>query len=138
MNSERDLIKALFAENDGKDQINFITEKTIGCAYKVMNGLGCGFLEKVYENALAHEIRKLDLVVEQQKKIKVYYDNIEIGNYEPDLLIENLVIVELKTVKSLEEVHKAQCLNYLKATGFKICLLINFGNPRVEVKRFSM
>lgn len=138
MDDKTDLIKALFEEDGGKDKINSITEKIIGCAYKVMNELGCGFFEKVYENALAHEIGKLGLKVEQQKKIKVYYDKIEIGNYEPDLLVEGLIIIELKTVKSLEDVHKAQCLNYLKATGFKTCLLINFGNPRVEVKRFSM
>lgn len=138
MVGKNDLISALFEDDDGKDKINEITEEIIGCSYKVMNELGCGFFEKVYENALAYEVRKFDFIVEQQKKIKVYYDNIEIGNYEPDLLVEGLVIVELKTVKSLEDIHKAQCLNYLKATGFKTCLLINFGNPRVEVKRFSL
>ena len=108
------------------------------CAYKVMNGLGCGFLEKVYENALAHEIKKNGLKVEQQKKIKVFYDGVEVGNYEPDLLVSETVIVELKTVNNLDETHRAQCLNYLKATGYKTCLLINFGNPKVEVKRFSL
>jgi GxxExxY protein len=138
MDSKTDLVKVLFEKDDEMEHINEITEKVIGCAYKVMNELGCGFLEKVYENALAHEIGKLGLKVEQQRKIKVYYDKIEVGKYEPDLLIENLIIVELKTVKSLEDVHKAQCLNYLKATGFKTCLLINFGNPRVEIKRFSL
>ncbi|MEO8074334.1 MAG: GxxExxY protein [Acidobacteriota bacterium] len=87
---------------------------------------------------MAHEISKCGLKVEQQKQIKVFYDNVAIGIYEPDLFIANLVIVELKTVRGLEEVHKAQCLNYLKATNLKICLLINFGNPRVEVKRIIM
>jgi GxxExxY protein len=138
MTEKSDLLKSLFAQDDKQDKINDITERIIGCAYKVMNQLGCGFLEKVYENALAHEIRKLGMKVEQQKKIKVYYDKFEVGNYEPDLLVEELVIIELKTVKSLEDVHKAQCLNYLKATGYKTCLLLNFGNPKVEVKRFSM
>ncbi|MEJ7701524.1 MAG: GxxExxY protein [Pyrinomonadaceae bacterium] len=132
------LIKALFEQDDSKDEINLITEKIIGCAYKVSNELGCGFLEKVYENALAHEIRKLDLKVEQQKQIKVFYDKTEVGFYETDLLIEDIVLVELKTVKNLDDVHKAQCLNYLKATGLKICLLINFGNPRVDVKRIIL
>ncbi len=138
MDTKSDLIKALFEKDDSKDEINLITEKIIGCAYKIMNELGCGFLEKVYENALAHEISKCGLKVEQQKQIKVFYDNLEIGIYEPDLFVENLVIVELKTVRELEDVHKAQCLNYLKATNLKICLLINFGNPRVEVKRIIM
>jgi GxxExxY protein len=121
-----------------KSEINRITEKIIGCAYRVSNELGCGFLEKVYENALAYEIRKLDLKIEQQKQIKVFYDNFEVGFYETDLLVEDIIIVELKTVKNLDDVHKAQCLNYLKATGLKICLLINFGNPRVEVKRLVL
>jgi GxxExxY protein len=138
MVKESDLLKSLFVQDAEKDAINEITERIIGCAYNVMNELGCGFLEKVYENALAHEIGKLGLTVEQQKKIKVYYDQIEVGTYDPDLLVDGLVIVELKTVKNLEDVHKAQCLNYLKATGFKTCLLINFGNPKVVIKRFSM
>jgi len=132
------LLKSLFENDDSKEEINRITEKIIGCAYKVANELGCGFLEKVYENALAYEIRKLDLKIEQQKQIKVFYDKFEVGFYETDLLVENVVLVELKTVKNLDDVHKAQCLNYLKATGLKICLLINFGNPRVEVKRFVL
>jgi GxxExxY protein len=132
------LLKSLFEVDDPKSEINRITEKIIGCAYRVSNELGCGFLEKVYENALAYEIRKLDLKIEQQKQIKVFYDNFEVGFYETDLLVEDIVIVELKTVKNLDDVHKAQCLNYLKATGLKICLLINFGNPRVEVKRLVL
>jgi GxxExxY protein len=138
MNEKSDLLKSMFVKDSESDKLDEITEKIIGCAYKIMNELGCGFLEKVYENALAHEIRKLGMKVEQQKKIKVYYDKIEVGNYEPALLVEELVIIELKTVKSLEDVHKAQCLNYLKATGYKTCLLLNFGTPKVEVKRFSM
>lgn len=138
MTENSSLLKSLFISNDELDKINLITDKIIGCAYKVMNELGCGFLEKVYENALAHEIGKFGLKVEQQKRIKVFYDKVEVGNYEPDLLIEDTVIVELKTVKCLEDVHKAQCLNYLKATRLKICLLINFGNPKVEVKRVAL
>ena len=132
------LLQKLFENDDSKDEINRITEKIIGCAFSVSNVLGCGFLEKVYENALAHEIRKSDLKVERQKQIKVFYDKIEVGYYEADLLVENCVLVELKTVKTFDDVHKAQCLNYLKATGLKICLLINFGNPRVEIKRIVL
>ena len=134
MGEGTNLIEELFERDDAREKINQITEKIIGSAYKVSNSLGCGFLEKVYENALAHEIKKYGLKVEQQRKIKVFYENVEVGVYEPDLLVEDLVIVELKTVRTIEEVHKAQCLNYLKATGMKICLLINFGNPRIEVK----
>lgn len=131
------LLNALF-EDDSKDVIDRITEKIIGSAYKVSNSLGCGFLEEVYENALAFEIRKMNLRVEQQREIDVFYEGFKVGHYKPDLFVADVVIVELKSVKQLGDAHTAQCLNYLKATGSKICLLINFGNPRVEVKRFVM
>ena len=119
------LLKSLFEVDVSKNEINSITEKIIGCAYKVSNGLGCGFLEKVYENALAYELGKIGLKVEQQKQVKVFYDKIEVGFYETDLVVQDIVLVELKGVKSLDQAHQAQCLNYLKATGLKICLLIN-------------
>jgi len=112
-----------------------ITEKIIGCAYTVANTLGCGFLEKVYENALAHELRKEGLVVLQQAGVKVIYDGVVVGEYVSDLLVENEILVELKAVKALDNIHMAQCMNYLKATGLQVCLLINFGSPRIEVKR---
>jgi GxxExxY protein len=112
-----------------------ITEKIIGCAYTVANTLGCGFLEKVYENALAHELRKEGLVVLQQAGVNVIYDGVVVGEYVSDLLVENEILVELKAVKALDNIHMAQCMNYLKATGLQVCLLINFGSPRIEVKR---
>jgi GxxExxY protein len=117
------------------EQLNQITEKIIGCAFKVGNALGPGFLEKVYENALAHELKKAGLGVEQQKAIDVFYDGVLVGHFDADLLVEKVVLVELKTAKAFDAIHLAQCLNYLKATGLKICLLINFGSPKVEVKR---
>jgi GxxExxY protein len=112
-----------------------VTNKIIGCAYTVSNALGCGFLEKIYENALAHELRKAGLHLEQQKHVTVKYDGIVVGEYIADLLVEEVVLVETKTVKLLDEIHTAQCLNYLKATGLELCLLINFGVPRIKVKR---
>jgi len=115
-----------------------LTEKIIGCAYTVGNGLGCGFLEKPYENALAHELRKTGHSVKQQHPIQIVYDGIVVGEYLADLLVNESVIIELKAVRSLEEVHRAQCLNYLKATGITICLLINFGNPRVDIRRIVL
>ena len=111
------------------------TEKIIGCAYTVANTLGSGFLEKVYENALAHELRKQGLRVKQQSPIVVIYDNVIVGDYIGDMLVEERILVELKIVKHLEKVHWAQCLNYLKGTGLRLCLLINFGSPKVEIKR---
>jgi GxxExxY protein len=116
-------------------ELDGITRKIIGCAYTVGNGLGSGFLEKVYENALAHEVRKAGLAVEQQHDIDVWYDGVLVGKYLADLLVEGCVIVEVKTVDGLDDVHYAQCLNYLKATGLQVCLLINFAKPKVEVKR---
>lgn len=112
-----------------------LSEQIIGCAYTVANTLGAGFLEKVYENAFAHELRKQGLEVAQQSGITVYYDGIVAGEYIADLLVENEVLVELKAVKTLDNVHMAQCLNYLRATRLKVCLLINFGTPHIEVKR---
>ena len=117
------------------DQLNKISERIINAAYKVSNSLGAGFLEKVYENALAHQLIKDGMRIEQQKPIKVYYDNIVVGDYFADLIVEGSVIVELKAAKNIEDIHLAQCLNYLKATGLKLGLIINFGKPRVEIKR---
>ena len=132
------LLDVLFQKDFSAEEINKITEKIIGCAYKVSNTLGCGFLEKVYENSLAYEVQKSGLSVKQQEQIKVYYEKTEVGFYEADLLVDDCILVELKAVRHLDDIHKAQCLNYLKATGLKICLLINFGNPEVEVRRIIL
>jgi GxxExxY protein len=118
-----------------EQRLNEITQKIIGCAYDVANGLGCGFLEKVYENALRLDFRRAGLVVLQQHPIPVMWRGEVVGDYYADLLVEGCVIVELKCVKSFDEVHMAQCLNYLKATGIRICLLINFAKTQIEVKR---
>lgn len=121
--------------NADQRRLDSITENVIGCAFTVANTLGSGFLEKVYENALAHELREAGLSVQQQQPISVRYKGVVIGEFLADLLVENSVIVELKCAKAFDEVHMAQCLNYLKATGLKVCLLINFGSPKIEVKR---
>ena len=115
--------------------LNALSEKVIGCAYTVGNSLGCGFLEKVYENALAHEIRKLGLKVEVQKPLHVLYDAVVVGEYFADLIVEDVLLIELKTANGFSDNHKAQCINYLNATKLPLCLLINFGRPRVEIKR---
>lgn len=116
-------------------EVNTITEKIIGCAYTVSNSLGIGFVEKVYENALTHIIRKSNLKVIQQHPIKVNFDGVVVGEFVADLLVEDRVLVELKAVSILRDEHTAQALNYLRATGLEICLLINFGTTKVEVKR---
>lgn len=115
--------------------INAITEKIIGCAFKVSNTLGYGFLEKVYENALAHEIRKTGLEVTQQAELDVTYDGVPVGHFYADMLVANKVLIEVKVARELDEVHVAQCLNNLRATGLQLCLLINFGKKRAQIER---
>ena len=107
----------------------------VSSAYKIGQALGSGFLEKVYENALAIELAEVDLKVEKQKQIQVFYRAQLVGDYFADLVVEDDVIVELKAVKCLETVHFAQCQNYLKATGKKLGLVINFGAEKVAVRR---
>jgi GxxExxY protein len=111
-----------------------ITEKIIKAFYEVNNTLGFGFLEKVYENAMVIELRKNGFYVHQQKSIKVYYEKEEVGNYYADLLVNDLVIIELKAAESLCEEHEAQLINYLKATNIEVGLLLNFGR-KAEFKR---
>jgi GxxExxY protein len=125
-------------DNADLRSLNPITQMVIGAAFQVSNTLGVGFLEKVYENALAHEIRKNGSKVEQQCPIPVFYDHVLVGEYVADLIVENRLIVELKVVKAIELIHHAQCINYLRATGLELCLLLNFGKPRVEVKRIAL
>ena len=121
--------------NADNQRLNQISRKVIGAAMKVSNTLGSGFLEKVYENALVHELRRADLKVDQQRVMTVSYDGIIVGEYAADILVEDAVLVELKAAKALDGVHMAQCMNYLKATGLRVCLLLNFGQPRLQVKR---
>jgi GxxExxY protein len=117
--------------------VNRLSERVIGCAFQVLNTLGAGFLEKVYENALAHELRKTGLIVAQQQGITVKYDGVAVGEYNVDLLVERTIIVELKAIKALDNAHTAQCLNYLKATGLHLGLLLNFGKSRLEIQRIA-
>ena len=111
-----------------------LTKKIIKAFFKVNNTLGYGFLEKVYENAMAIELIKMGCNVRQQQNIKVYYETEEVGDYYADLLIDDLVIIELKAAESLCEEHEAQLINYLKATKMEIGLLLNFGK-KAEFKR---
>ena len=123
------------AEHADTDRLNELSGAIIGCAFTVLNTLGAGFLEKIYENALALELREAGLAVAQQHGARVRYRDAVVGEYFVDLLIEDAVLVELKAVKALDEAHRLQCVNYLKATGLRLCLLLNFGNPRLEIKR---
>jgi len=114
--------------------IDKVTEKIIASAFKVSNILGIGFVEKVYENAHACQMRKDGLKVVQQHPIKVEYDGVIVGDFFADMLVEDRVLVELKAVSELTSEHLAQALNYLRATGLEACLLINFGKSRIQVR----
>ncbi len=104
-----------------------ISNKIIKAFYTVYNTLGYGFLEKVYENSMMIELRKTGVDCEQQKSITVYYDDIKVGNYFADLIVEHKIIVELKAAENLCEEHEAQLVNYLRATEIEVGLLLNFG-----------
>jgi GxxExxY protein len=116
-------------------EINAKTEQIIGAAFRVSNCLGSGFLEKVYENALAYELRKQGFRVQQQWLINVQYDSVIVGQYVADILVDDKILLEIKAIRAFDDIHVAQCMNYLKATQNSICLLINFGAPKVEIKR---
>ena len=111
-----------------------LTAKIIECAFKVHKKLGFGFLESVYQNALSIELSRAGLLTEKEKKIQVLYDDRVIGDFVADLVVEDKVILELKSVKEIHPAHEAQLVNYLKATGMEVGLLINFGD-QVEIKR---
>ncbi len=113
-----------------------LTEKILAAAFKVQNTLGCGFLEKVYENALLVELARNAMRVEQQKAVQVLYGGAIVGEYQADLVVEGRVLVECKAVSTLDSIHEAQLLNYLKATGVRVGLLLNFGRPKLQYRRF--
>jgi GxxExxY protein len=112
-----------------------LTSQIINAAYTVFNKLGSGFLEKVYENALAIELKKSGLCITQQQALRVFYDGQEVGVYYADIMVEHCIIVELKAVFSLLSEHEVQLVNYLTATGYDTGLLINFSNKTVQIKR---
>jgi len=111
-----------------------LTDAVICCFYNVYNALGYGFLEKVYENSLLHELAKRGISASSQYPITVYYDEKVVGEYFADLLVENNLILEIKAVKNILPEHEAQLLNYLKATDIEVGLLLNFG-PKPEIRR---
>jgi len=112
-----------------------LTAKIIGCAFKVYNTLGFGFLESVYENSLAIELKKAGFKVEQQKPIKVYYEGELVGSFKADLVVDEIIILELKSVRQILKEFEVQLVNYLTATIKPVGLILNFGPERVDVKR---
>ena len=115
-----------------------LTDQVIKSFYKVYNTLGFGFLERVYQNALFIELKNLGLKCETQKQIKVNYEGYEVGIYYPDIIVNDLLILELKAAESVVEEHELQLINYLKATEIEIGLLLNFGKkPEIRRKIFT-
>jgi len=112
-----------------------LTEKIIGCAYDVYNTLGSGFLESVYEQSMLIELRHKGLDARHQVHLDVHYRGVAVGCFAPDIIVNDIVIVELKAIESLAKAHEAQLVNYLTATGKQVGLLINFGPDGVTVKR---
>ena len=112
-----------------------ITGKILKAFYNVYNNLGFGFLEKVYEKSMLIELRKLGLKAENQKQIKVYYDNIEVGEYYADIIVNDCVIIELKAAENLIPEHEAQLVNYLRATEIEVGLLLNFGKTPQKARK---
>jgi len=113
-----------------------LTERVIGAAFEVHNQLGRGFLEKVYENAMLVELRSRGIAAGAQVLIPVSYKGVVVGDYVADLIIERSLICEIKAISELATEHEAQIINYLKATGTKVGLLLNFGKQRLQVRRF--
>ena len=127
-------------KQDGQDKNlkhEQITKSVIGCAFEVINELGAGFLESVYEKALLLALRQKGLSAISQHPVKVLFRGECVGDFYADIFVEEKVIVELKAVKAVAPENQAQIINYLNATGIEVGLLINFGNPKLEYKRFT-
>src|SRR5438105_1483870 len=112
-----------------------ITQQIIGCAMRVHRTLGPGFLESVYQNALLHELGKTGLRAEKEKRIQVFYDDVLVGDFDVDIVVEGRILIENKAVRALVPAHEVQLVNYLTATRLDVGLLLNFGGASLEYKR---
>ena len=121
--------------NRERERLNHISRTIIGAAQSVSSTLGYGFLEKVYENSLCIELRRRGVSYQQQMPLQVRYEGLVVGDYIPDVIVEDSVIVEIKAVAAIERPHRQQCLNYVRASGLRLGLLLNFGRAHLEVGR---
>ena len=112
-----------------------LTEKVIGCAYRVYNKMGFGFLESVYEKCMLIELRKAGFNAETQKPITVYYENEIVGEFVADIIVNDTIILELKSIRRIINTHEVPLVNYLVATGKPVGLILNFGESKVDIKR---
>ena len=113
---------------------NDLSHRVIGCAYEVSNTLGAGFSEKVYENSLCLELENQGISFRSQQLLDVRYKGLVVGEYIADIIVDGELILELKAVNAICNEHKAQLMNYLKATGLQCGLLLNFGRPKLDIK----
>ena len=118
-----------------KENLNELSGLVLGCAITVTKKLAPGYLEKVYENALFHELGKTDLRVARQVHLNVYYDGIVVGEFIANIVVHNTIILELKAAAAISDDHFAQALNYLTTTNYQLCLILNFGTPKLGIKR---
>ena len=138
MAGTEDFDEAMLAElerEEQKHEFEALSKKVIGAAIEVHRELGPGFLESIYEEALKIELSEHDLTFESQKEIKIEYLGVVVGTHRLDLVVENAIILELKAVSDLADIHFAQLRSYLKATGLKVGLLLNFAKPTLEIRR---
>jgi len=117
---------------------NELSQRVIGCAFEVSNTLGVGFLEKVYEKALCIELKNKGIAFSCQESVTVNYKDVLVGEYITDIIVEGRLLLELKAVSVIPAVYEAQLMNYLKATGLSFGLLLNFGKPKLGIKRIIM
>jgi GxxExxY protein len=137
MNTDKSMdIQPQKAETHVEFPEQIVTGKILECAFNVHNALGVGFLERVYSNALAIEMAAAGLICVQHAPLEVRYKSADVGDYVADMLVERPVLLELKACASLDPSHSAQIMNYLRASGIKVGLLLNFGRPRLEYRRF--
>ena len=124
--------------NADNTDLNSLSEKVLGAVFEVSNTLGAGFLEKVYQRALLRELRLRGICATTEASFAVTYKGHRVGEYFADLLVEGDLVVELKCAERLTNEHVAQCLNYLRASGLTLCLLVNFQKPQVEWRRIVL
>jgi len=141
MNTDKGIDKALWLKNhadvvDAAYPESELTGRILEAAFDVHNTLGCGFLERVYANALAIELRRGGLDCAQQSPLKIRYRDTIVGDYIADIIVDNRVIIELKACASLDPSHSAQLMNYLRAANVHVGLLLDFGRPKLEYRRF--
>ena len=118
-----------------REELSTITKRVIGSAIKVHKALGPGFVERIYEQALGYEMKRQHIAFVGQKPIQVRYEGVELGTQRVDLMVEDAVMVELKSVSAINEIHEAQMLSYLKAADKRVGLILNFAKTRLDIKR---